>query len=100
MFDTDTDAWSKLNPFDQLNMALPRTGPAGGPTGDIRPSIARYAGPGLKDVGNDAGPWHPDNPLFWAVLLGGAFLGLVAGGTQIRIGKRKIAASVGDVNAT
>lgn len=96
----DTDAWSALNPIDQLNMALPRTGPAGGPAGDIRPSIARYAGPGVKDIGNDAGPWHPDNPLFWAVGLGALTLGLIAGSTQIRIGKRKLAATVGDVNPT
>jgi len=96
MFDTDTDAWSKLNPFDQLNMALPRTGPINGPHGDIRPSIARAAGPGLKDIGNDASPFHPDNPLFWALGLGALTLGLIAGSTQIRIGKAKLAVSAGD----
>lgn len=94
----DTDAWDALNPFDQYNLALPKTGPVGGPHGDIRPSIARAAGPGLRDIGNDAGPLHPDNPLLWAVGLGALTLGLIAASTQIRIGKARLAVSAGNTN--
>jgi hypothetical protein len=88
----DMDAWDRLNPFDQLGLT-PKVG--GHTTGDIAPSIARAAGPGVRDIGHDASPFHPDNPIFWAIGLGALTLGLIAASTQIRVGKAKVSVSAG-----
>lgn len=51
-----------------------------------------YAGPDKAAV-----PWSPDSPLFWGALLGGAtLLGLLGASVQLRAGKTRARAEVGD----
>jgi hypothetical protein len=43
-------------------------------------------------------PWHPDSPTFWLLLVGvGTIFGLVGASVQVRAGKGKAGASIGNL---
>lgn len=73
-----------------LNPGAPSAAAHGG-GGDVLPPTSTMAG--------DQGmvPWHPDSPMFWLVLIGGAtLLGILGASFDVRAGKRHASVKVGD----
>jgi hypothetical protein len=84
--------FAQLTPWEQygINPGSPTATSHGG-GGQTLPSVDTAFGD------NAMIPWHPDSPVFWAVVLGVATIaGIIGASVDVRAGKRHASVKVGD----